>query len=198
LLLLPASLPARAAKPEIDALVATLARPPGAEIAFVEVRYSHLVKRPLRSSGFLRRTGATLEKRMTKPRRERVAIDSKQAEIERNGETRRIALSRAPELGALRASFAALMDGDAAELGRHFDTSLARAGNGWTLTLVPRDEKLRSRATLEIRGAGNVLRCVSVIEPDNDASVMAVGVAADGVGPAPPRAELMRHCHGGA
>ncbi|HVF35227.1 MAG TPA: LolA-related protein [Candidatus Saccharimonadia bacterium] len=198
LLLLLASLPAHAAKPEVDALVARLARPPGADIAFVEVRYSHLVKRPLRSSGVLRRSGATLEKRMLKPRRERVAIDAKHAVIERNGETRRIALARAPELGALRASFAALMDGNAAELDRHFETSLERAGNGWTLKLVPRDEKLRRRATIEIRGAADVLRCVSVVEPDDDASVMAVGVAADAVEGAPPRAELLRHCRGGA
>lgn len=195
--LLLASLPAHAAKPEVDALVASLARPPAGEVAFVEVRYSHLVKRPLRSSGALLRSGATLEKRVTKPRRERVAIDATHAIVERNAKPRRIALSRAPELGALRSSFTALMEGDAAGLDRHFETRLERAGPGWTLTLVPRDEKLRRRATIEIRGAGDVLRCVSVVEPDDDASVMAVGAAAAGVEGAPLRDVLLRHCRGG-
>src|SRR5688572_23071784 len=106
-LLLLSSLPtaARAAKPEVEALLASLAPPAAGEVAFVEIRYSHLVKRPLRASGVLRRTDGVLEKRVTKPRSERVAIDAAYATIERNGGTRRVALARAPEPAALRTSF---------------------------------------------------------------------------------------------
>lgn len=143
----------------------------------------------------LRRADGLLEKRVTKPRRERVAIDRTHATVERNGGTRRIALARAPELAALRASFEALMDGDAAALERHFDATLARGdGAGWTLTLVPRDAKLAKRATIEVSGAAGRVRCVGVREPDGDLSLLALGDAAAGIGDAPARDAAMRHC----
>lgn len=186
-----------AAKPEVEALVAGLARPAPAELAFVEIRYSHLVNRPLRSSGVLRRDGGTLEKRMLKPRRERVAIDANHATIERNKQVRRVALARAPELRALLGSFGALMDGDTAALDEHFDASVVRDDAGWTLALVPRDEAVRRRATIEVSGSGSAVRCIAVREPDDDVSVMAVGSASEGLEPVPDRAALLRHCRGG-
>jgi hypothetical protein len=185
---------ARAAKPEVEALLASLAPQAAGEVAFVEIRWSHLVKRPLRSSGVLRRGDGVLEKRVAKPRVERVAIDRAHATVERNGGTRRIALARAPELAALRTSFEALMDGDAAALERHFDATLARDGGGWTLTLVPRDPKLAKRATIEVSGAADRVRCVGVREPDDDLSLMLLGDAAGGLGDAPARDAAMRHC----
>ncbi len=156
------------------------------------------MKRPLRAEGTLERRDGTLEKRVVKPRRERVAIDAKQAVIERNDVRRRVSLARAPELAALYAGFTALMAGDTAALERHFEPSIARKGASFTLTLLPRDAKLRARATLEVSGFGDTVRCVAVVEPDGDASVMAIGAASVGLDPPPARDALARHCRGGA
>ena len=157
------------------------------------------MQRPLRSEGVLRRDAGTLEKRIVKPRRERVTIGATHAEIERNGQVRRIALLRAPELAGLVSSFGALMDGDAAALDAAFESTVVREGDGWSLVLVPRDEAMRRRATIEIAGRGDAVRCVALREPDGDASVMAIGDARAAAEVPPSTAqELLRRCRYGA
>jgi len=181
---------------ELDALLARLARPPPATTAFVEVRYSKLLATPIEVSGqlgYLRDGG--LQRRVTHPFRETTTISDDKVVVEREGQKpRRFALSRAPELRGVLASFGALLAGDRATLERHFNTTLVQEGTEWTLVLVPRDARSRKRmVNVSITGSADQARCFSVNEADGDASVMWVGPAPAGALPR-EREALARLC----
>ena len=194
-----ASCAGAAPKPtELDALLARLARPAPATTAFVEVRYSRLLAEPLQVSGELAyRKEGELVRRVTRPFRETTTIRADQVVVDREGQKRRrFALSRAPELRGVLASFGALLAGDRATLERHFTPALTQAGTEWTLVLVPRDARSRKRLVdVTITGSAEQARCFSVNEVDGDASVMWVGPAPAGALP-PERAALERLCRG--
>jgi len=177
--LLPATAPAAPPGPELDALLARIARPAPARVAFVDVRWSGLLARPLVTAGELEyRGGEALVKRIDRPYRETTEIDGKDVRVRRAGQTpRRFSLDRAPELRGMLASFAGLLAGDRKALETYFDVSLD-AGDAWTITLVPKAERLRKRVVaIEMQGRGNTPRCVVVREPDGDATLSLLGDA---------------------
>ena len=87
-----------AAAIDADALIARLARPAPASIAFTEVRVSPLLREPLVVSGELEFSGpASLDRHVRKPYREDTAIRGESVRVEREGEApRSFALKRAP------------------------------------------------------------------------------------------------------
>lgn len=144
------------------------------------MRYSKLLATPLQVSGQLAYRGdGGLERRVTDPFRETTTIRADKVVVAREGQKpRRFALSRAPELRGVLASFGALLAGDRATLERHFTPALTQAGAEWTLVLVPRDARSRKRIRdVTINGSADQARCFSVHEADGDASVMWVGPA---------------------
>ncbi len=77
----------RAAALDADALVAKLARPAPASIAFTEVRLSPLLREPLVVSGELEFSGPTsLDRHVRQPYREDTAIRGESVRVEREGE----------------------------------------------------------------------------------------------------------------
>jgi hypothetical protein len=163
---------------DVEALVAKLARPAPAAIAFTEVRFSSLLKAPLIVSGELAYAGPTrLDRRVLEPYREHTTIRGDSVRVEREGAAARtFALRRAPELRGLLSSFAALLAGDADAIEREFETSLAGGLEGWTLTLSPRDVRARKRLKqIVIEGAGDAPRCFTLLNADGGASVMLLG-----------------------
>ena len=172
----------------VESLIATLARPAPAQIAFTEVRFSSLLKAPLIVSGELAYTGpASLDRRVLEPYREETTIRGDSVRVAREGApTRTFALRRAPELRGLLSSFAALLAGDAQTIEREFETSLAGAGDAWALTLTPRDARARKRLKqIVIDGAADTPRCFTLLNADGGASVMLLG---DAAGAEPPAA----------
>lgn len=178
-----ACLPASAScgAPELDALLARIARPPPERTAFVEWRQSALLDVPLRVAGELEYRGpGALSRRVDSPWRELTTIEGEHVTVAREGEReRRFSLRRAPELRGLLGGFAALLGGDRAALERVFDATLESTGADWRLTLVPRDAALRRQlASLVVDGRDAAPRCFLSTEVDGDQSLMRVGAAA--------------------
>ena len=181
LTLLPA-IPAAAL--DADALIAKLARPAPARIAFTEVRVSPLLREPLVVSGELEFSGpASLERHVRKPYREDTSIRGESVRVEREGEqSRSFALKRAPELRGLLTGFSSLLTGDASGLKRSFEVQAQGTEQSWMLQLVPLDARARKRLQkLEIVGHDATPRCFSLLNGDGGASVMVLGEAAASV-----------------
>jgi Outer membrane lipoprotein carrier protein LolA-like len=181
LILLPATLTAAI---DADALIARLARPAPASIAFTEVRVSALLREPLVVSGELEFSGpASLDRHVREPYREDTSIRGESVRVEREGEQpRSFALKRAPELRGLLTGFSALLTGDVPGLKRSFDVQAQGSDESWTLQLVPLDSRARRRLQkIEITGHASTPRCFSLLNADGGASVMVLGDAAASV-----------------
>jgi len=196
MLLLPAT---PAAALDADALIARLARPAPASIAFTEVRVSPLLREPLVVSGELEFSGPTsLDRHVRKPYREDTSIRGESVRVEREGEqARSFALKRAPELRGLLTGFSSLLTGDAQGLKRSFDVQAQGTEQSWTLQLLPLDARARKRLQkLEIVGHDATPRCFSLLNGDGGASVMVLGEAAASVAEKVTLESLQKLCEG--
>ncbi|MFO7531932.1 MAG: LolA-related protein [Candidatus Limnocylindrales bacterium] len=167
------------AEPGLDALLARLARPAPDTTSFVEVRYSSLLETPIVVSGRLEhRQDGSLVRRVDSPYREVTELRGKSVSVEREGsKPRHFSLNRAPELRGMLASFSAILQGDREMLDRYFVVALQGTDARWEITLVPRDAKLKRRlARITVNGADDRPRCFILEEPDEDASLMVIGV----------------------
>ncbi|MEP6938691.1 MAG: LolA-related protein [Rudaea sp.] len=201
-----AAAPSSAAPPEAvaadaAALIAQLRLPAPADTDYAEIRFVHVLRKPLQLRGQLHYGGAgVLGKRVDAPYRETTSIANGEAEVQREGkQPRRFSLERAPELEALLGSFSALLGGDAAALDRQFAIRLDRRTNGWQLMLTPRAAALASHLRdLVVDGNGHEVRCVSLHESDGDASVMRLAELAAAPLAEPTLASAEALCRGDA
>ena len=117
-------------------------------------------------------------RRVLEPYRETTQLLGEQVRVAREGgRTRSFALDRAPELRGMLAGFAAILRGDRDTLDRHFSLELQGEPSRWRIGMVPRDERLKQRlARIVVDGTEDRARCFTMLEPDGDASVMALGV----------------------
>lgn len=140
-----------------------LARPAPVSTPFVELRGSAMLKAPLRIQGEYARPDAdTLVRQVRAPYVETTTIRAGEATIAREGRRpRSFALSRAPELAGLQASFGALLAGDAAALERDYRVSAQGSRQDWVLVLAPRHAAMaESVRDITLRGRGAELRCI--------------------------------------
>jgi hypothetical protein len=174
-----AAVDAQTADLDATALLVRLTRPAPDTTTFVDVRYSALLDEPLVASGELEhRTDGALVRRVTDPYRETTVLRGENVLVEREGsKPRSFSLDRAPELRGMLASFGALLKGDRAMLDRYFTMTAHGSDASWQIELAPRDEKLKRRlAVIRVDGAQDRARCFTLTEPDDDASVMTLGV----------------------
>ena len=192
------------AEPEIRGLQALehrLARTPPVSTDFVEYRFSHLLKKPLRSSGTLEyRADGVLVRDVVLPSPEVTEVDGDQVRVTRAGKpTRTLALQRAPQLRVLLGSFRALLEGHLTPLQQDFDLALEEDASRWSLTLRPRDATLaRHLARIEVHGNGDKPACMEALEPDGDGALTLFTTAPDTRAPLPARADLERACRASA
>jgi hypothetical protein len=169
------------AAPDSDDLIARLARPPPASVAFTEVRFSTLLREPLVVNGTLKyEAPGVLERHVEIPYRESTTIRDETVRIERDGESARtFALRRAPELRGLLTVMGGLLAGDGSLIARHFDVTASGDDARWRLDLTPTDERLRQHLTnIVIAGAEAEPHCFVLRGDRNGASVMLLGEAA--------------------
>lgn len=185
----------------VDALLATLKRPTPTETAFVELRESALLDRPLRLEGRLRHPdAATLVREVVRPYRERTTIRAERVEIARDGQPpRRFSLERAPELAGLLASFRALLGGDRALLEQHYALALESGAAAWTLRLMPRDPALARRvARIVLHGPTGELECMEFSQADSGGSMLLLGAKAEAAAKIEDAAKLHALCRSSA
>jgi hypothetical protein len=166
---------------DLDALLSRLARPAPAATAFVEVRFSKLLAKPLVVSGELEYLGPeSLARTVKEPFQERTEIKGATVTVKRGSEReRRFSLQRAPELRTLLDSFTALLGGDRSVLERQFTLELEGDEQAWKLVMVPKDARVKQRIRdITVTGSNSEPRCLITTEPDEDASVMLLAGAA--------------------
>jgi hypothetical protein len=189
---------ASAADPGTGALLDRLARPAPETTPFVEVRYSALLTEPLVVAGELEhRDDGALVRRVLEPYRETTTLLGENVTVERDGgRPRRFSLDRAPELRGILNSFGAILKGDRATLEQHFEIASSESENAWRIDLVPRGDKLRARlARVRVDGHADRANCMTMEEPDGDATIMVIGVAERGTLPLPlEREQLQSWC----
>ena len=193
--MLPA-LSATAAALDAQALIGRLAKPAPATVAFREVRFSTLVNEPLVVAGELVYTEATsLDRRVTQPYRETVAIRGESVRVEREGSPpRSFGLNRAPELRGLLSGFTALLAGDSAALERNFSIAANGSDAAWTLELTPTDKRARRRLQqIVVNGRADVPQCFTMLTANGGASVLLLGAAAERELPQPTTLETLKH-----
>jgi hypothetical protein len=163
------------------ALIASLAKPPPAQIEFTEIRFSPLLDKPLVVSGELGNEGpGELDRKVRKPYVENTYIRGESVRVERQGESvRSFALKRAPELRSLLTGFSALLTGDATAVEQSFDISSQGDNAHWSLSLIPKDPRTRQRLSeVRVNGHQQEPQCFSIINADGGASIMLLGSAA--------------------
>jgi hypothetical protein len=187
---------ATAAALDAQALIGRLAKPAPATVAFREVRFSTLVNEPLIVAGELVYTDATsLDRRVTQPYRETVAIRGESVRVEREGSPpRSFGLNRAPELRGLLSGFTALLAGDSAALERNFSIAANGSDAAWTLELTPTDKRaLRRMQQIVVNGRADVPQCFTMLTANGGASVLLLGATADRELPKPTTLETLKH-----
>ena len=177
-----------------------MARSAPARTAFVEVRFSGLLDRPLISRGELEYRGpGELARQVNSPHTELTTIEGSQVTIERAGrEPRHFDLQRAPEMEGFLRGFGALLAGDADALMADFQLSSSGDWSSWRLQLTPRDVRLARRiASIEVDGSDGEPRCFRTNDADGDVSVMLVGELAHMALPTrPAAARVDGYCRG--
>lgn len=170
--------PARAADFDLGALMALLAAVPAAKDTFTETRTSAVLNAPLVLKGTLAYVRPDrLEKDVLAPYRERTVISGSSLTIENRAlkQTRTFSLASSSTVSALVESMRATLAGDRASLERHYAIQLDGRPEAWTLTLVPRDQKLAAQVKrIQIAGVKERLRRVEVEEATADRSVMLI------------------------
>jgi hypothetical protein len=185
---------AQSAAPDAGSLIAQLARPAPATIAFKEVRFSPLLQAPLIVAGELQYSGpSSFDRRVERPYRERTQIRGDSVRVERESEqARSFALKRAPELRGLLTGFTGLLAGDIKTLEREFQVAAAGDASDWKLSLTPRDSRARDRLQrIDVDGRGNEPVCFSMINANGGASIILLGEAAQQELPASVTRELL-------
>jgi Outer membrane lipoprotein carrier protein LolA-like len=176
-----------------------LRRTPPVTTRFVEYRFSHLLKKPLRSSGTLEyRADGVLARNVDAPYREVTEVSGDEVRITRGDKpSRTLSLQRAPQLRVLLGSFRALLEGQLVPLQQDFEITLAEEQPGWTLTLKPRAERLaKNLARIEVFGSGDRPTCLQALEPDGDGAITLFGDSPAESGAPPARADVERSCRG--
>ena len=174
----PSSPPPAELAPETAALVASLRRPPPADTVYAEVRFVHVLRRPMVLRGELHYGGAgQLGKRVDTPYHETTTIAGSDVRVQREGKGERsFSLDRAPELGVLLSGFSALLGGDSTALNRDFIVEAVRHDADWRLILKPRSSALAKQlSAMIVDGRGGEPRCFTLQEADGDASTMLLG-----------------------
>ena len=146
-----------------DWILSKLARPAPMQTDFVELRSSRLLKKPLRISGQYRRPDEnTLVREVRAPYAEVTTIGQGQVSIARsNGQTRRVPLSRVPQLAGIQASFGALLAGDADTIKRSFALETRGSREAWQIRMTPNDTAMKQHLRhITLHGRGMELRCI--------------------------------------
>ncbi len=189
---------ASATESAIQSVVTGLVQSPPARVDFTEIRFLHVMDRPLQVAGEMAWLGGDhLRRTVARPVFEQVDIEGERVVLQRHGHApRHFSLRRAAGLQLMLQSFTALLGGDLSQLQSAFGLSLqSRGQQGWTLDLTPRDASLRRQMPhLAIDGQGRQLRCMRIEEAQGDRSVELFGPLAVGISATARFEDLQQRC----
>jgi outer membrane lipoprotein-sorting protein len=171
------SLRAEAAAPfGLPELMKTLSQVRAGEATFVERREVSMLDRTLESSGRLSfEAPDTFVRETLRPSRDRMAVTGNTLTLSRGGRSHTMQLDASPEAGVIVEAIRGTLTGNRGALERHFEATVSGTPERWSLTLVPREARLRGQvASIKVRGEQAIVREVDVLLADGDRSVMRI------------------------
>jgi hypothetical protein len=169
-----AGLPAAEGDGSLDALMSLLARRQHGHVQFVEQQFLSILDHPLESSGeMLYDAPDRLEKRTLAPRPETLVLAGGILTVDRGKSHHVVDLHAYPQAQPFVESIRATLAGDRSALEKIFTLDLNGGLARWTLTLVPKDSKVKhSVAQVRIDGTQDQLLKVEIRQADGDRSLM--------------------------
>jgi outer membrane lipoprotein-sorting protein len=165
---------------DLQQLMDSLAQHKSGRATFVETKRIAMLDKPVESSGELVFVAPDrLEKRTLKPKPESMIVDGDALTLERSNQKRRMQLQAYPEVAAFIDSIRGTLAGDRKALERSYRLSLDGSADGWTLLLVPIDEKMKAVVqSIRIAGVRDQVNSIAITQADGDSSLMVVNEAA--------------------
>jgi len=157
----------------LEQLFELMAKQTRVSTTFTEQKRIKGLDTPVESSGeLLFEAPSRMIKRTLTPRLETLALDGRQATVERGRQTRTVSLDDEPELAIHVEGLRACLAGDRATLERLYHLSLNGSLAQWKLTLVPREAKASQQVeAIFLSGEQADIRVVQVLLSDGDASI---------------------------
>jgi hypothetical protein len=165
---------AAAADGDLDALMTLLAKRQHGHVQFIEQQFLAVLDHPLESSGEMRYDAPDrLEKRTLTPRPETLLLAGGVLTVDRGKSHRVVDLQAYPQAQPFIESIRATLAGDRAGLEKLFTLDFGGSLAKWSLTLTPKDAKVRrSVAQVRIDGAEDQVLRVEIRQADGDRSLM--------------------------
>lgn len=162
---------------DLQQLMDSLAQNRSGRASFVETKRIAMLDKPVQSSGELLFTAPDrLEKRTLMPKPESMMVNGDALTLERGGQKRQLQLQAYPEVAAFIDSIRGTLAGDRKALERSYRLSLDGSADGWTLQLVPTDEKMKAVVQrIRIAGLRDQVTSIEINQADGDSSLMVVG-----------------------
>ncbi|WP_286164129.1 outer membrane lipoprotein carrier protein LolA [Azoarcus sp. DN11] len=157
-------------------LMQTLGKQSSGQATFVERKHLAVLDQPVESSGELRfQAPDRLEKITLKPRPESLVLEGNTLTVTRGKKQFSVRLSDYGEVAGFIDSIRATLAGDRATLERTYALHLAGSAERWTLTLLPRDQRMAEMIVrINIAGTRGQLREIEIMQADGDRSVMEI------------------------
>ena len=161
---------------DLATVAAQLAQRKSGEARFTEERFVSGFDGPLRASGTLSFTAPDRFARYTtEPRAESMVVDGNSLVLKRGSRSRQMALDAVPEVAALIEAVRGTLTGNAVALDKHFKVKVEGSATQWTLTLVPRDDRLATQVReIRIAGLSSDVRSVELWLAGGDRSLMLI------------------------
>lgn len=161
---------------DLQQLMDSLAQNKSGRATFVETKRIAMLDKPVESSGELIFVAPDrLEKRTLKPKPESMIVNGDALTLERGSQKRQMQLQAYPEVAAFIDSIRGTLAGDRKALERSYRLSLDGSADGWTLQLVPMDEKMKAVVQrIRIAGVRDQVKSIAITQADGDSSLMVV------------------------
>ena len=161
---------------DLQQLMDSLAQHKSGRATFVETKRIAILDKPVESSGELVFVAPDrLEKRTLRPKPESLIVNGDALTLERGSQKRQMQLQAFPEVAAFIDSIRGTLAGDRKALERSYRLSLDGSADGWTLQLLPMDEKMKAVIQrIRIAGVRDQVKSIEITQTDGDSSLMVV------------------------
>ncbi len=164
---------------ELRTVLENTAVTPPARVAFREERHNPLLKEPILLTGYLEYLNpGQLRKVVETPFEEAFLVADDYIEIERNGKTRRLSLSKSKVIRAMLGGIEAILAGQTDKLASMFRYELSGTASCWSLQLEPLSRRVAAQLTgMLVQGDENSTTSIRLDLKDGEWSLMEILVA---------------------
>jgi len=164
---------------DLKTILKNTAITPPARVGFREERHNLMLKEPIVLTGYLEYLNpGQLRKVIETPFEEAFLIAEDYIEIERDGKTRRLSLSRSKPIRAMLGGLEAILAGQADKLASLFRYELSGTSSSWSLRLEPISRRVSAHLTaMLVKGDDNSVDSIRIELKDGEWSLMVIADA---------------------